>query len=213
MSSKSTRPRALIRRVRAIVLMPLLVAATACGSDSERPTRPPITRPLDASAFRDHACDLLPAADATMLGYPAPGSDDKRYREGAQAGDVPRVYTCDRLPPKSRWLVIELYLNEDRLAVEYFGSKLGTMTATNEPIFDAITIADQPAAVLGRSRKQPELSQDPCEVVVALTDTQSVTISAGTRQPDRPKDNTGGRSCQLAIDVADAIVRNLVKQS
>ena len=116
-----TQPGPFLRSMTAVALVPLLVTVmAACGVGTEPPARPPITRPLDAAAFRDRVCHLLPVPDATRLGYSAPGSESKAYRDGS---DEPYVYSFDRLPPKSRWLVIDLYLTEDRLALRLHAAR------------------------------------------------------------------------------------------
>lgn len=92
-----------------------LVACTS-GDGGEEPGTPPITRPLDASAYADRVCDLLPADKAAQLGYPSPGreseQDDPRDRKQSYV-------SCTRYPWDAPSLDLELYLSLDLLADEY----------------------------------------------------------------------------------------------
>jgi hypothetical protein len=191
----------MITRLAAVVV--LFVAATACSSDEE-PTRPPIGRPLDASAYAERACDLLPADRAGSLGYSRSGSaGTETDAEGS------RYHVCFRTPPESRILSIYLYLTGDVLAERYVSSTNMLINDTGEPWLEPLTVAGQPAAVLGRSHRKPNTG---CTVVVGLTDTQGVEVRAAQHYPDARGYEIGqgdGRACEHAIGVAEAIVVNL----
>jgi hypothetical protein len=190
-----------------LVILASMCAATACASDAdEEPRRPAITRPLDAHAFADRPCDLLPMDQAARLGYPRPGKDYK----AAPQGDSGQVASCDRTPPGTPSLTIRLYLSHDELDYRYRQSKGSKIADTQEPWIAPLTVLDQPAVTVGRSQRRPNAE---CKVVVGLTDTQSVEVWAPQRyeNPQGYDDGLGdGRACEYAIPVAEAIVRNLV---
>jgi hypothetical protein len=188
---------------RLVGIVVLLAAGAACSSDEEW-TRPPIGRPLDASAYADRACDLLPADRATGLGYSGSGS------AGSETdGEGSRYHFCLRTPPESRILSIYLYLAGDVLAARYAGSKNMVINDTGEPWLEPVTIGEQPGVTLGRSHRKPNAA---CTVVVGLSDTQGVEVRAAQHYPDARGYEIGpgdGRACEHAIGVAEVIVGEL----
>lgn len=183
--------------------------AASCSSGDDEPTRPPIVRSLDASAYGERVCDLLPADQAVRLGYAGSGSADKATVSAA--GEVPEYVFCSWFPPESARLSIDLFLAKDQLAHEYSMSRNMSIGGTNEPWVEPLTIAGQPAVTLGRSHQMPNST---CDVVVGLSDTQSLRVHATEQDDNGGRIDNGlgqgdGKACEHAMAVADVIVREL----
>jgi len=195
------------RRWVGLAVLVTLFSLVACtsGDDGEEPGPPPITRPLDASAYADRVCDLLPAEMAAQLGYPSPGTefehDDPRNRS--------RDYvTCSRYPWGDPSLNIDLYLSLDLLADEYDTLKDARILDSGKPSIELITIAEQPAAVINRNKKPNRT----CIVVVGLTDRQGLRVSGSEhyrKASDGSRIGSDGRACDHVIAVAEVIIEHL----
>jgi Protein of unknown function (DUF3558) len=140
---------------------------------------------LDASRFADQrVCELLTDEQAVNLGGHHPGTTRDRGENG---------YHCRRRnpdTPQEPSFAYELYLTRNKL-VDIYRGEIGFFEQRTP-----LTIGGQPAV-----RGEP-VGREPvtmCFVAVALSDKQSIEISA-TQE---------GKSCELAVAVAERIVRNL----
>jgi hypothetical protein len=145
-------------------------------------SRPPVPRPLDATAHRDKPCALFTDEQAKVLGYLQPGSPEVQ----------PELARCS-------WR--SETLGESDLNVDYYPAtdllgQLYRRETTTWPTnsMAPVTIAAQPA--LKTTLPTPEL----CKVALALTDNQAVEIRVADKNTD---------SCDRAIQIAETIVHNL----
>lgn len=153
------------------------------GQDATAP--PAITRSLDASGYAgERVCELLTDEQALKLGV---------RQEATSEARADNEYHCDRRnfdTPREPSFTYELYLSWNKL-VDIYRGKIGFFEQRTP-----LTIGGQPAV-----RGEP-VGGEPftmCFAAVALSDKQSIEISA-TQE---------GKSCELAVAVAERIVRNL----
>ena len=171
-----------------IWLVVLIAGCTAEGGqppvDPRPTTPPPITRPVDARAYRDKPCELLSDQQAATREFkPAP--------DLLNPMDGPRCYWRGTTTGKESILRIWLR-SEDQLAQIY---RHDTGNETIWADFVPVTIAGQPAA-----RSEPPGSRQPhCAVAVGLTDNQTLEVSQ----------NYGEKPCDQVTAVAEMVMHNL----
>ncbi|MGQ0840283.1 DUF3558 family protein [Actinokineospora sp.] len=186
------------------VLLTVLTITAACTPapptepaprPTTRPTRPPITRPLNASAFlpEDVICSILPRVTAEQFGLD----------NGSDFSFVPESPECSYQPAGSKPsalitpLTIHFRSTRDVLAEAY---EKPTPEQGPPPNFvQALTIAGQPAAKINPDKGERRLDKS-CEVHVGLSDTSGIVIEALS---------DGNQACNIAIAVADGIIRSL----
>jgi hypothetical protein len=196
-TSRRGRRRA-ARRTGGVVAGTLVIIAAGCTSAPSEPgvtptsasrsagalqsSRPPVPRPLDASAHRDQPCTLFTDEQARVLGYLEPGSPAVRADVASCAwrGDVSG--------DSDLW--VDYYAATDLLGQIY--RRETTSWPSNSTV--QVTIAGQPA--LKTALPTAEL----CKVALGLTDSQAVEIRVADKHVD---------SCDRAVRIAETVVHNL----
>jgi hypothetical protein len=195
------------RQCLAIIVTCLLYGASACTTDepvvsrppdpSDEPTTtttmppppstpPPITRPLDASGYREEkACDLITGDQVEAYGLvPRPQSTvvEPKYRARCDWDSKGTIYNVH----------LNFYYNTDHLGRIYRRELEYWLTDGG---FTQAFIAGQPAA-----KRQNPLRPALCRLAVGLTVSETIELAVV---------NYKGDGCQFGEELAAGIVRNL----
>lgn len=149
------------------------------------PSLPPaVSRPLDASGYRNRICEILTNEQALALGFPGPPDQS----------EAPQYISCIRVSENPETEVAWVYSTP-----ELFG-KVSGGPAISLGYVKLVTISGQPA--LEQGTPDPKDIVRYCTIVLGLASDQAIQIDV--RDPEGP-----GGACERATKVAEAIVRNL----
>lgn len=167
-----------------VVLTSIVLCAT--GGSAESAPRDLIHRPLDASAYRNRVCELLTPEQTASFQM-------KEGREMDGAKSVECRWSL-RGPNGPVWLN---YFYSTGILAKIYQKKRFHPIGWLDDEFTPLTIAGQPGAKSGES--QPPVY---CQIAVGLTDRQGIDIAAYA---------DSGDACDLAMEIAEAVVHNLAE--
>lgn len=161
-------------------------SGTATSATTSPPSRPAITRPLDASAYRDRVCDLLTKAQIAEHHMTSvsdiPEQPDEQGRMHCALDELVRVAHARTSITLTYWYAADL-----------LGSAYRDEWYAHRPLVP-MTVAGQPAL-------QVDLG-DSCKLAIGFANTQGLDVWFRSRDTDMDP-------CGRAMEVGEDIVRNL----
>jgi hypothetical protein len=190
--------------VRLLAMLAAVVALAGCSAPGEpeprtttsspatttsQPSRPAITRPLDASAYRDRVCELLTKAQIKDLDVTTQHIPEQPIEHGRTYCSMDHIV---RVSDARRSISLTYWYAADLLGATYREQRIDS----DRPLVP-VTVAGQPAVLL-------EDDDTNCTLILGLTNTQGLEISFEyyDSQPDLDP-------CGRAMEVGEDIVRNL----
>jgi Protein of unknown function (DUF3558) len=154
---------------------------------------PPVNNPRDVAAVAHRTCDLLTSEEAKQFGLdlpptPSEGLFGTVYCTWAKT--TPELYTVRRVS-------VTVFTNNPTLEVGYNQDR-------NRPSFQLTDVLGYPALV-----SRPTADSPSCAVDIKLANRQSVSINYESRELD----NSPQQSCEVAKQVAAAVVKNVPLKS
>jgi hypothetical protein len=191
-------------RARLPAMLAVLVVLAGCGGPDKPeprattttttttgpPSRPAITRALDASAYRDRVCDLLTRAqieDLDMSADDIPEQPDEHGRMRCSMDD----FVVD-VSDARNYMTLTYWYAADLLAAEYREAWYA-----RRPLVP-VTVAGQPALQF------EGLDGDQCTIAIGFSDRQGLEVSFTSLDTQ-----SGMDPCARAMEVGEDIVRNL----
>jgi hypothetical protein len=192
--------------VAAVTAVGAVTAVAGCGTGVNSPPEsglsssaqaaspiPPVKNPRDVTALARRPCELLTAQQATQFGLDLP---PRQYDAGL--GDLGCAWSnTTREQETIRSIRIDTFTNNPTLEVAYNKDR-------NRPSFELTEVSGYPAIV---SRTNADLPI--CDIDVKPAERQSFSLTYEAKEFD----NNPQQSCELAKQVAAAVLMNLPPKS